>query len=196
MASEYYIKNHVLLERPEDWIAGPDVLATSTRISSMIQNMIDNQLILSLNLVDINILTENDTVVKARYAGTQPTASISGDNDEFVTIVVPSGCTITGIKVEGLPTNVDGSNRRTITFEGEGLPGNTSTADIMIPGIIKSALTTTFGPPSTSSPWTIDLGGSGDVEIVGVALTSTHRLALRFNQLNTLTDRHLLQFLW
>lgn len=196
MASDYYIKNHVLVERPQDWIPGPDVLASSTRISQMIQNMIDNQLILSLNLVDVNILTENDTVVKARYAGIQPTASISGDNDEFVTISVPNGCTITGVKVEGLPSNVDGSNRRTITFEGDGLPGNTSTADIMIPGIIKSALTTTFGPPSTSSPWTIDLGGAGDVEIVGVALTSTHRLALRFNQLNTLTDRHLLQFLW
>lgn len=196
MASEYYIKNHVLLERPEDWIAGPDVLATSTKISSMIQNMIDNQLILSLNLVDENILTENDTVVKARYAGIQPSASLSGANDEFVTISVPSGCTIVGVKVEGLPSNTDDSNRRTIVFEGDGLPGNTSIADIMIPGIIKSALTTSFGPPSTSSPWVIDFGTAGDVEIVGVALTQTHNISLRFNDLNTLTDRHLLQFLW
>lgn len=196
MARDYYIKNFVLVDTPYDFVPGPDILATSTRISQLIQQLIDNQLIQSLNLIDENILTENDTVVKARYAGEQPSASLFGDNDEFVTISVPSGCTIVGVKVEGVPGNTDDSNRRTIVFEGDGLPGNTSIADIMIPGIIKSALTTSFGPPSTGSPWTIDFGASGDVEIVGVALTSTHNISLRFNQLNTLTDRHLLQFLW
>lgn len=194
MANRYYIKKHVLVREIADVIPGPDTLAEN--LAQIIQILIDDQQILSLNLIDENILTENDTVVKARYAGTVPTAALSGAKDEFVTITVPEGCTIVGFKVEGLPTNTDDSDRRTIIFQGDGLPGNTSTADIMLPGIIMSGLTTSFGPPSTSIPWTVDFGSPGDVEIVGVSLTDTHNLNLRFTNLNTLTDRHLLQFLW
>lgn len=194
MATEYYIKNWALVNSIDDVVPGPDTLAT--KLSQLIQELIDNQSIVSLNLIDENILTENDTVVKARYAGTQPTAELSGDNDEVVTITIPDGCTAVGFKVEGLPENTDDSDRRTITFQGAGLPGNTNTADIMIPGIIKAALTTTFGPPSAASPWTVDSGSAGDVEIVGIATTATKRISLRFTGLNALTDRHLIQFLW
>ena len=194
MAFKYYIKNWAIVRQIEDVIPGPDTLATD--LAQLIQELIDNQSIISLNLVDINILTENDTVVKARYAGIQPTAELSGDNDEVVTITIPEGCVPVGFKVEGLPENTDDENRRTIIFQGAGLPGNTNTADIMIPGVIKAALTTTFGPPSASSPWTVDSGSAGDVEIVGIATTATKSISLRVTGLNTLTDRHLIQFLW
>ena len=194
MAFKYYIKNWAIVRQIEDVIPGPDTLATD--LAQLIQELIDNQSIISLNLVDINILTENDTVVKARYAGIQPTAELSGDNDEVVTITIPEGCVPVGFKVEGLPENTDDENRRTIIFQGAGLPGNTNTADIMIPGVIKAALTTTFGPPSAGSPWTVDSGSAGDVEIVGIATTATKSISLRVTGLNTLTDRHLIQFLW
>lgn len=194
MAFKYYIKNWAIVRQIEDVIPGPDTLATD--LSQLIQELIDNQSIINLNLVDINILTENDTVVKARYAGIQPTAALSGDNDEVVTITIPDGCVPVGFKVEGLPENTDDQNRRTIVFQGAGLPGNTNTADIMIPGVIKAALTTTFGPPSADIPWTVDSGSAGDVEIVGIATTDTKSISLRVTGLNTLTDRHLIQFLW
>lgn len=194
MALDWFIKDFVLLRQPIDRVPGPNDVATS--ITKIIQYLIDNQLISSLNLLTVNILTKNDTTVKARFAGVEPTAALSGDDDEVVTITIPQGCIPIGFKVEGLPDNTDSNDSRTVIFTGAGVPGNTSTADMFIPGIIKMGLTTSFGPPADDNPWTIDFGSPGDADVIGVGTSITPSLSLRINNLNTLTDKHLIQFSW
>lgn len=194
MANKYYIKKHVIVTQVEDVVPGPDTIVED--LSQIIQSLIDNRFITGLNVVYENILTTTDTTVTAGYIGVTPTCVVTGSNEETVTITIPSGCTPVSFKVEGKPGNTDSSDRRTVVFTGAGVPGNTSIADIIIPGIIKSALTTSFGGPSASIPWSVDFGSPGDADIIGVGTTSSPSLSLRINNLNILTDRHLIQFIW
>lgn len=196
MSKNYYIKNHVLVETPEDYIPGPHILATSTKLADIIQFLVNNGFIAALTFKTENILITTDTTVAARYSGTTPTAVVTGSNEEIVTITIPKDCTISSIKVEGKPSNTDINDSRLIVFTGEGVPANTGVGDIVTPIIGRAALTTSLGGPSDAVPWNIDFGSPGDADIVGVGTSTAPGLSLRLNNLNTLTDKHLLQFIW
>lgn len=194
MANKYYIKKHVIVTRVEDVVPGPDTIVED--LSQIIQSLIDNGFITGLNVVYENILTTTDSTVTAGYIGATPTCEVTGSNEEIVTITIPSGCTPVSFKVEGKPDNTDSSDRRTVVFTGAGVPRNTSIADIYTPGIIKSDLSTSFGGPSADIPWSVDFGSPGDADIIGVGTVASPSLSLRINNLNALTDRHLIQFIW
>lgn len=182
MAFKYYIKNWALVAQPEDFVPGPEIQATN--IASI------------LTVKVATILSTTDSTVIARYIGNDPSCTVSGSNEENVIIKIPEECIPIGFKVEGTPDNADNENRRVIQFTGAGVPANTSSAKLYVPAVIRSALTTSFGGPSATTPWSIDAGSPGDYEIIGVGTSTSPGLTLRINNLNTLTDRHLIQFLW
>lgn len=179
---------------PEDHIPGPDALGTS--IAGIVQQSINAGLITSLAPVYDRILTDQLTTIDARFIGEYPTATVTGTNDEIVTITIPEGCEPLTFTVIGSSSYVDGSDRRTVIFEGAGVPGNNGLDYLNPPVITKVAMPTVMGNPSDSVPYQYDLDNSPGFEIISVGTSSAPSIGIRFTNMAALQNKHLLKFQW
>lgn len=194
MAANYFIKNHVIVTSVDESIPGPDTIATS--LCNMVQAGIDSGCITSLAPTFARIRTDLLTTVDARFIGEYPTATVTGTNDEIVTITIPSGCEPLSFTVIGSSSYVDGSDRRTVIFEGNGLPGNNGLDYLNPPTITKVAMPTVMGNPSDSIPYQYDLDNSPGFEIISVGTSSSPSIGIRFTNMAALQNKHLLKFQW
>lgn len=195
MATNYYIKDHVIVEAITDSVPGPNVVATA--LSKMIQNEIDAGSVTSLSPVYERILTDLQTTVDARYIGAEaPTATVTGVSDEIVTINIPSGCVPLSFIVIGSSSYVDGSDQRTVIFEGDGIPGNNGLDYLNPPAITKVAMPTLIDGPSDGNPYRYDLDSSPGYEIISVGTSSAPSIGIRLTNMTGLQNKHLLKFAW
>lgn len=194
MATNYYIKNHVIVTAVDESIPGPDTIATS--VCKMVQAGIDSGCILGLSPVHERILTDQQTTVDARFIGEYPTATVTGTNDEIVTITIPEGCVPLSFIVIGASSYADIDDNRTVVFEGGGVPGNTGVDYLNPPTIHKGAMPTLMGVPSSSNPYRYDLDSSPGYEIISVGSASAPSIGLRFTNMAGLQNKHILRFQW
>jgi len=165
-----------------------------------IQKAIDESRILITNTSLFNnfivLKSDNGSIIATRYAGAEPTASVSGDNDEIVTVTYPSTCVPISTSVQGPSTSVDSDNR-TIIFNGNGLPGNISLDTLYLPNIQKMALPISISSlPSDSIPYPLDLTSSPSVSLIGIGSTNNPSISLRFEGLSAYPNKHFLKFSW
>ena len=142
------------------------------------------------------LVSDNNTVVTSRHIGSDPVAIVSGGSDEIVTITFPSTCIPISVQVIGPSSSVDGSNNRTVIFNGSGLPGNTSITELYLPNIEKANITFSSITPSTSNPYTIDKDNSPAIQVVGVGSLSSPSISIRFVNIGSFNEKHLLKFNW
>ena len=178
---------------PEDHVPGPDALGTS--LAYMVQQAINAGLITSLAPVYDRILIDQLTTIDARFIGEYPTATVTGTNDEIVTITIPEGCEPLSFVVIGDSSYVDTSDQRTVIFEGAGLPGNNG-LDYLNPPIIQAVrMPTVISNPSSSNPYEYKYD-SPNYEIISVGTSSSPSIGIRFTGMTALQNKHLLKFQW
>lgn len=200
MANILKIKKFVVLEQDYELVPGPD--SVTVDIYKKIQSAINDGTILTTNGTTIGssdityerILSSGTTFVDALYTGESPEAAISGTSNEVVTITCADGCTPLSFQVTGASAETASTNR-TITFSGAGVPGNTSTDTLYIPGIQKVNANVVFGAPTTSNPYTVDNDNSPAIQIVGVGDSTTPSISIRFVGLSAFST-HKLTFNW
>lgn len=140
------------------------------------------------------LVSDNGTIVTARFLGDDPTAVVSGSNDEIVTITFPSKCIPISNQVIGPYASVSSGNR-TFIFNGEGIPGNRGISTLYLPNIEKASITTELGDPSPSSPYPID-STSPEVELVGIGTDSFPSLSIRARGVDSMITKHVFKFTW
>lgn len=166
-------------------------------VVEVIQKSIDDgRISLSSPFLFKIILQDANTVIKASYVGEEPTATVTGVNDEIVTINIPSACTPLSFSVIGNATYVDDDDSRTVIFEGDGVPGNTSLDYLNPPLISKIAMPTNISNPSSDNPYRYDLDSSPGYEIISVGTSGSPSLGIRFTNMAGLQNKHLLKFIW
>lgn len=200
MANIFKIKKFVVLDQDYELVPGPD--SVTVDVYKKIQSAIDDGTLTtsdgtpigSSNLQFKRILTGATTFVDAFFSGTEPTAAISGGSNEVVVITCPTGCTPVSFQVTGDSAETASTNR-TVTFTGAGIPGNTSTSTLYIPGIQKVNASVVLGAPATSNPYTVDNDNSPAIQVVGVGSSGSPSISIRFVGISAFST-HKLKFNW
>ena len=155
--------------------------------------IVENRIVTSPIHDYVEIFSQGYIKVYAKYIGTSPTVSISGANSENITINV-NNAILHGTVVRGRQEDTDSGIKRVI-HRGQGIPGNTSHMDIIIPSVTKlSSTSPSFGLPAETNPYSIDLDNNASIDVVGIGNTSLPSLTLRLQNLNY--PFHFIKFGW
>ena len=175
---------------PEGNLAGPNVPVRS--LYQMVQTGIDQsdiQLVNSqINYYEL-LYDLNDTRVYVKYVGTAPIVTV----DNNFTVTITSTGQVLGTVVIGTVATTNNSTR--IIRHVGGIPGNTSSLDIIPPTVTKMNSTfAAFGAVSAGNPYTIDIDNNPSVAVIETGTVGNPINGLRLEGLNW--TNHIIKLQW